>query len=133
VGSSFISNHFYVSTVFGFQFVTGLFPPSPILASIPVGVTHDIATEGPSSTLTIVNFMEIEHQCSSDIFVFSFLIANDAVIIHWATLWARGAVGGKERIRIAIAIELWGCAKPSNTKILQSFQSKTLRSITGAP
>jgi hypothetical protein len=30
-------------------------------------------------------------------------------------------------------IELWGCAKPSNTKILQTFQSKTLRSITGAP
>jgi hypothetical protein len=30
-------------------------------------------------------------------------------------------------------IELWGCAKPSNTKILQSFRSKTLRSITGAP
>jgi hypothetical protein len=33
----------------------------------------------------------------------------------------------------AYGIELWGCAKPSNTKILQSFQSKTLRSITGAP
>jgi hypothetical protein len=30
-------------------------------------------------------------------------------------------------------IELWGCTKPSNTKILQSFQSETLRSITGAP
>jgi hypothetical protein len=30
-------------------------------------------------------------------------------------------------------IELWGCAKPSNTKILQTFQSKILRSITGAP
>jgi hypothetical protein len=24
-------------------------------------------------------------------------------------------------------IELWGCSKPSNTKILQTFQSKTLR------
>jgi hypothetical protein len=24
-------------------------------------------------------------------------------------------------------IELWGCSKPPNTKILQSFQSKTLR------
>jgi hypothetical protein len=26
-----------------------------------------------------------------------------------------------------------GCSKPSNTKILQSFQSKTPRMITGAP
>lgn len=30
-------------------------------------------------------------------------------------------------------IELWGCSKPSNTKILQTFQSKTLRMITTAP
>jgi hypothetical protein len=30
-------------------------------------------------------------------------------------------------------IELWGCAKPTNTKILQTYQSKTLRGITGAP
>lgn len=30
-------------------------------------------------------------------------------------------------------IELWGCAKPTNTKILQTFQSKTLRIITNAP
>jgi hypothetical protein len=30
-------------------------------------------------------------------------------------------------------IELWGCSKPSNTKILQAFQSKTLRLITAAP
>jgi hypothetical protein len=30
-------------------------------------------------------------------------------------------------------IELLGCSKPSNTKILQSFQSKTLRMISGAP
>jgi hypothetical protein len=30
-------------------------------------------------------------------------------------------------------IELWGCAKPSNIKILQTFQSKTLRGIAGAP
>jgi hypothetical protein len=30
-------------------------------------------------------------------------------------------------------IELWGCSRPSNTKILQSYQSKTLRLITGAP
>jgi hypothetical protein len=30
-------------------------------------------------------------------------------------------------------IELWGCSKPANTKILQSFQPKTLRMITGAP
>jgi hypothetical protein len=30
-------------------------------------------------------------------------------------------------------IELWGCAKPFNTQILQAFQSKTLRCMTGAP
>jgi hypothetical protein len=30
-------------------------------------------------------------------------------------------------------IELWGCSKPSNTKILQMFQSKTLRKLANAP
>jgi len=30
-------------------------------------------------------------------------------------------------------IELWGCSKPSNTKILQTFQSKMLRMISIAP
>jgi len=30
-------------------------------------------------------------------------------------------------------IELWGCSKPSDTKTLQAFQSKTLRLITNAP
>ena len=30
-------------------------------------------------------------------------------------------------------IELWGCSKPSNTKILQIFQSKMLRMISSAP
>jgi hypothetical protein len=30
-------------------------------------------------------------------------------------------------------VELWGCSKPSITKILQTYQSKTLRMITGAP
>jgi hypothetical protein len=30
-------------------------------------------------------------------------------------------------------IELWGCSKPSNTKVLQTFQSKMLCSITKAP
>ena len=30
-------------------------------------------------------------------------------------------------------IELWGCSKPSNTKILQTFQSKMLRTISSAP
>jgi hypothetical protein len=30
-------------------------------------------------------------------------------------------------------IELWGFSNPSSTKILQSYQSKTLRMITGAP
>jgi hypothetical protein len=30
-------------------------------------------------------------------------------------------------------IELWGCAKPSNTKILQTYQSKTLRLMANAP
>jgi hypothetical protein len=30
-------------------------------------------------------------------------------------------------------IELWGCSKPSNTKVLQTFQSKTLRKLSNAP
>jgi hypothetical protein len=30
-------------------------------------------------------------------------------------------------------IELWGCSKPSNIKILQNYQSKVLRTITNAP
>jgi hypothetical protein len=30
-------------------------------------------------------------------------------------------------------IELWGCSIPSNTKILQTFQSKTLRKLANAP
>jgi hypothetical protein len=30
-------------------------------------------------------------------------------------------------------IELWGCAKPSNTKILQTYQSKTLRLMANSP
>jgi hypothetical protein len=30
-------------------------------------------------------------------------------------------------------IELWGCSKPSNTKILEAFQSKTLRKLANAP
>jgi hypothetical protein len=30
-------------------------------------------------------------------------------------------------------IELWGCSKPSNTKILQTFQSKTLRKLANPP
>jgi hypothetical protein len=30
-------------------------------------------------------------------------------------------------------IELWGCSKPSSTKILQTNQSKTLMMINGAP
>ena len=30
-------------------------------------------------------------------------------------------------------IELWGYSKPSNTKILQTFQSKMLRMISSAP
>jgi hypothetical protein len=29
-------------------------------------------------------------------------------------------------------IELWGCSKPSNTEILQAFQSKTLRKLANA-
>lgn len=32
-----------------------------------------------------------------------------------------------------MAIELWGCAKPSNTKILQTFQSKTPHAKLNAP
>jgi hypothetical protein len=30
-------------------------------------------------------------------------------------------------------IELWGCSKASNTKIIQTFQSKTLRKLANAP
>jgi hypothetical protein len=30
-------------------------------------------------------------------------------------------------------IQLWGCVKPSNTKIIQRLQSKVLRTITNAP
>jgi hypothetical protein len=30
-------------------------------------------------------------------------------------------------------IELWGCAKPSNTKILQTSQTKPIRMMTNAP
>jgi hypothetical protein len=30
-------------------------------------------------------------------------------------------------------IELWGCSKPSNTKILQRFNPKTLRKLANAP
>ena len=30
-------------------------------------------------------------------------------------------------------IELWGCSKPSNAKILQTFQSKMLRIISSTP
>jgi hypothetical protein len=30
-------------------------------------------------------------------------------------------------------IELWGCSNKSNVNIIQRFQSKTLRMITGAP
>jgi hypothetical protein len=30
-------------------------------------------------------------------------------------------------------LELLGCSKPSNTKILQTFQSKTLRELANAP
>jgi hypothetical protein len=31
------------------------------------------------------------------------------------------------------AIELWGCAKPTNIRILQNYQSKLLRTMTNAP
>jgi hypothetical protein len=30
-------------------------------------------------------------------------------------------------------IQLWGCSKPSNTNIFQTFQSKTLRKLANAP
>jgi hypothetical protein len=29
--------------------------------------------------------------------------------------------------------ELWGCSKPSNTKILQTFKSKTVRKLANSP
>jgi hypothetical protein len=31
------------------------------------------------------------------------------------------------------SIKIWGCSKPSNTKILQTYQSKTLRMINWCP
>jgi hypothetical protein len=34
---------------------------------------------------------------------------------------------------LTYGIQLWGCAKPSNTKIIQRLQSKVLRTITNAP
>jgi hypothetical protein len=51
------------------------------------------------------------------------LSVNNKILIYKAILkpiWTYG-------------IELWGCAKPSNTKILQTYQSKTLRIMTNAP
>jgi hypothetical protein len=33
----------------------------------------------------------------------------------------------------AYGVELWGCSKPCNTKIIQTYQSRTHRMITGAP
>jgi hypothetical protein len=30
-------------------------------------------------------------------------------------------------------VQLWGCAKPSNTKIIQRVQSKILRMVVNAP
>jgi hypothetical protein len=33
----------------------------------------------------------------------------------------------------AYRVKLWGCSKPTNTKIFQTYQSKTVRMITGAP
>jgi hypothetical protein len=34
---------------------------------------------------------------------------------------------------IVVGIQLWGCGKPSNTKIIQRLQSEVLRTITNAP
>jgi hypothetical protein len=34
---------------------------------------------------------------------------------------------------LTYGIELWGCRKPSNTKILQTYQPKTFRMLTNAP
>jgi hypothetical protein len=30
-------------------------------------------------------------------------------------------------------LELWGCSKPSKKRILQTYQSETLKMIAGAP
>jgi hypothetical protein len=37
------------------------------------------------------------------------------------------------KIFTTYGIQLWGCAKPSNTKIIQRLQSKLLSTITNAP
>jgi hypothetical protein len=34
---------------------------------------------------------------------------------------------------LAYGIQLWGCDKPSNTKIIQGLQANVLRTITNAP
>jgi hypothetical protein len=36
-------------------------------------------------------------------------------------------------ILVTYGIQLWGCTKPSNTKIIKRFQSKVLHLITNAP
>jgi hypothetical protein len=50
-------------------------------------------------------------------------------------VWNRAAAVGSRRLTAwAMARpQLWGCTKPSNTKIIQGFQSKVLRLITNAP
>jgi hypothetical protein len=36
-------------------------------------------------------------------------------------------------LSLAYGLQIWGCAKPSNTKIIQKLQSNVLRTITNAP
>jgi hypothetical protein len=39
----------------------------------------------------------------------------------------------REGAPMTYGIQLWGCAKPSNTKIIQRLQSNVLRTITNVP
>ena len=50
------------------------------------------------------------------------LSLDSKLTVYKAILWPIWTYG----------IELWGCSKPSNTKILQTFQSKMLRMISSA-
>lgn len=61
--------------------------------------------------------------------------------MHWL-LGRRSKLSLENKIRIyktiikpiwTYGIELWGCSKPSHTKVLQRFQSKTLRMILDVP
>jgi hypothetical protein len=81
-----------------------------------------------SKLLRLERFMLAMHVFSSTTSIFFFqktvssnsVLAKIILIIIIKPVWTYG-------------IELWGCSKPSNTNILQTFQSKTLRKLATAP